>query len=64
MSKELSYNEALTEMEQIMQEIESEDVAIDKLSSKVKRLAVLIKQCKTQLHTTEEEVQSIIDDIQ
>ena len=46
-----------------MNEIETEEVDVDKLSEKVKRLSVLIKKCKAKLHKTEEEVQQIIDDL-
>ena len=63
MATKFSYNDALVEMEQIMNEIETEEVDVDKLSEKVKRLSVLIKKCKAKLHTTEEEVQHIIDDL-
>lgn len=63
MPTKFSYNKSLEEMEQIMNEIETEDVDVDKLSEKVKRLSVLIKKCKTKLYETEEEVQKIIDDL-
>ena len=63
MATKFSYNKSLEEMEQIMNEIETEEVDVDKLSEKVKRLAVLIKKCKAKLHDTEEEVQHIIDDL-
>ena len=58
-----SYNAALEEMEQIMDKIETEEVDVDKLSEKVKRLSVLIKECKNSLRQTEEEVQNIIEDL-
>lgn len=63
MAKDFSYKEALAEMEQIMSDIETQDVDVDKLSDKVKRMSVLIKACKAKLHSTEEEVQHIIDDL-
>lgn len=63
MAIEFSYNKALEEMEQIMAEIETEEIDVDQLSSKVKRLSVLIKECKKKLHETEEEVQNVIDDL-
>lgn len=63
MATQFSYNNTLEEMEQILQEIETEEVDVDKLSEKVKRLSVLIKQCKGKLRDTEEEVQRIIDDL-
>lgn len=63
MDIEFSYNKSLEEMERIMQEIETDEVDVDKLSEKVKRLSVLIKSCKSSLRETEEEVQNIIDDL-
>lgn len=63
MAKDFSYNEALEEMEQIMSEIEVQDVDVDKLSEKVKRLSVLIKLCKAKLHDTEEKVHEILEDL-
>lgn len=41
--KHLTYSLALTELEQITAEIESESIAVDNLSEKVKRAAYLIK---------------------
>ena len=63
MDLDFSYNGALEEMEQIMSEIENEDVDVDKLSEKVKRMSALIKECKNTLKATEEEVQNVIDDL-
>ncbi len=63
MEVDFSYNKSLEEMERIMAEIETDEVNVDKLSEKVKRLSVLIKECKARLHETEEEVQNIIDDL-
>lgn len=63
MPAKFSYNKALEEMEQIMAQIETEDVDVDKLSEKVKRLSELIKKCKKKLHQTEGEVQNIIEDL-
>jgi exodeoxyribonuclease VII small subunit len=63
MPAKFSYNDSLEEMEKIMREIETDEVDVDKLSDKVKRLSVLIKQCKKKLYDTEEEVQKVIDDL-
>lgn len=63
MDLEFSYTSALDEMEAIMSQIENEDVDVDKLSEKVKRMSVLIKECKNKLKETEEEVHNVIDDL-
>lgn len=62
--KETSYNEAIVEIEEILHQIENEELDIDILSDKVKRVSSLLKLCKNKLHKTEEEVQKILDDIE
>lgn len=63
MKKEILYTEAITELEEIVSSIENEDVNVDELSVKVKRAAELINICKDKLQNTEEEVNSILKDI-
>ena len=62
--EKISYNEAVAEIEETLQIIENEELDVDELTEKVKRVAKLIKICKTKLRTTEEEVQKIIEDIE
>ena len=61
--KEFSFNEAVNEIEKILQNIESGELDIDKLSAEVKRGSELIKQCQKKLKTTEEEINSIFRDL-
>ncbi len=63
MKKEILYTEAIEELELIVSSIEKEDVNVDELSVKVKRAAELINICKEKLHKTEEEVNSILKEI-
>jgi len=63
MKKEISYTQAIEELEEIVSSIENEDVNVDELSKKVTRAAELIKICKSKLHSTEEEVLNILKDI-
>jgi len=60
--KNFSYKDALQELENILQEIESGELDLDTLSEKVKRATFLIKECKSRLRKTSEEIDSIIDD--
>ncbi len=62
--KEMSFNEAVKEIERILQDIEQGDLDIDKLSQEVKRAAELIKLCQKKLRTTEEEINSIFKDLE
>ncbi len=62
--KKLTYNEAVSEIEEILQQIENEELQVDELSDKVKRVNTLIKSCKDKLHKTELEVEKILNDIE
>ncbi len=58
--KKLTYKNAVEEIEEILSLIENEELDIDQLSEKVKRVSTLIKFCKDKLHKTEEEVENIL----
>ena len=59
--KEISYSEAIQEIEDILYEVENNEVEIDKLSEKVKRVSFLLETCKTKLLNTEEQIEKIFD---
>ena len=61
--KEFSFNEAVIEIEDILRNIESGDMDVDKLSVEVKRASELIKQCQKKLRSTENEINSIFKDM-
>lgn len=61
--KEFSFNEAVKEIEKILQNIESGNLDVDKLSEHVKKASDLIKQCQKKLRSTEEEINSIFKDL-
>jgi exodeoxyribonuclease VII small subunit len=61
--KEFSFNNAVMEIENILHNIESGDLDIDKLSVEVKRAADLIKECQKKLRSTEEEINSIFKEL-
>lgn len=60
--KKFSYNKALSELEDILTEIENDELDLDLLSEKVKRATYLIKECKLRLRKTGEEIESILED--
>lgn len=61
--KEISYSEALLEMESILNKIENEELDVDELSSTLKRISYLMKICRQKLHKTESEVEKILNDM-
>ena len=65
MSKEkLKYDEAIVELEQIVKEMEYGEISVDELSVKIKRSAFLIDFCKKKLKSTEEDVDSILKEME
>jgi exodeoxyribonuclease VII small subunit len=63
MSKSETYQQAIEELESIVNEIENEEISVDDLSEKVKRASQLIRLCKTKLTKTEEEVSKVLEEI-
>jgi exodeoxyribonuclease VII small subunit len=64
MSKDPNYTEAFEELQGIVLEIEQGEISVDDLSEKVKRAAILIKICKAKLTHTEEDVASILKELE
>ena len=64
MAKQLSYKEAIEEIEQIIAKIENDEFSIDELADKVKRISFLINYCKEKLRNTEEELDKILKNMQ
>jgi len=62
--KELKYDEAIAELEQIVKEMEFGEISVDELSIKIKRSAFLIDFCKKKLKSTEEDVESILKEME
>lgn len=58
--KQLTYSEAIEEIELIITKIENQELDIDELSANVKRVAELLSFCKMKLKNTEDEVQKIL----
>lgn len=61
--KTITYSEAYSEIEKIIEEIESDELEIDYLSEKVKRVSELLKICKSKLFDTEKAVEKILKEI-
>jgi exodeoxyribonuclease VII small subunit len=61
--KEFSFNDAVKDIEKILQNIEKGELDVDKLSDEVKRASDLIKQCQKKLRSTEDEINSIFKDL-
>ncbi|MCK5729739.1 MAG: exodeoxyribonuclease VII small subunit [Draconibacterium sp.] len=63
-TKKISYNEAMTEIEEILEKIENEELDVDELAEKVKRVSVLLKICKDKLHKTNKQVEQVLKEME
>jgi len=61
--KDKTYGEAMRELEEIMNHIESDELEIDVLMQEVKKASSLIRECKEKLYKTNSEIQKILDEI-
>lgn len=61
--KEFSFNEAVGKIEEILKNIESGELDVDKLSAEVKNASELIRQCQKKLKSTEDEINSIFKEL-
>lgn len=57
---ELNYKQAMAEIESIVAKLEDNQLDVDELGGRVKRVSELIAFCKSKLHDTEEEVEKIL----
>ncbi len=63
-NKKLTYQDAFDEIEDILEKIENNELDIDDLAEKVKRVSFLLKFCKDKLQKTNEEVEKILSEIE
>ncbi len=61
---QLSYKQALEELENIVAEIENGEIDVDLLAEKVKRATFLSQICKSKLKKTQEEMEKLLNEIE
>ena len=59
--KELTYETALAELQDIVTRLQEEVVGIDDLSVKARRAAELVRYCQEKLRTTKEDLKGLFD---
>ncbi len=57
----LSYEAAMTRLEDIVRKIENNEVGIDRLTEQLKEAQSLIKQCKKQLFAVDKDIRDLLD---
>lgn len=58
--KEMTYREAISQLEAILRMMQSDDCDIDRLSALTRRATELITECRARLTATDEELRSIL----
>lgn len=61
-SKELTYSEAIAEIEQIISRLRNEQTGVDTLAAELKRATELIERCKAQLRKVESSVKEQMEE--
>lgn len=64
MGDKKNYTDAFNELNEIINELEEGEISVDELSEKVKRASELIEFCQQKLASTEEDVNSILKDLE
>ncbi len=60
--QKFNYSKSLKEIEEIVKQIESGELDVDKLADKVRKATKLIKQCRDKLRTTKDDLGRILKD--
>lgn len=58
--KELSYAQAVAELEAILRKMQSDDTDIDHLAAYTRRASELLTECRSRLTTTDAELRAIL----
>jgi exodeoxyribonuclease VII small subunit len=62
--KQKTYREAINEIEKILSSIENDELEVDDLVEKVKKVTELLKFCKDKLYNTQEEVEKALREME
>ena len=57
------FDDALIELRGLMELLESDDISVDTLTQAIRRAAVLLKHCQSQLNSTESEIKALMDEL-
>ena len=57
------FDDALLELRGLMELLESDDISVDTLTQDIRRAAVLLKHCQSQLNSTESEIKALMDEL-
>lgn len=61
---QLTYSEAVSELDTILRTMQSDQCDIDRLTAYTRRATELLKECRKRLTTTDEELRTILADLE
>ena len=61
---EMTYNQAVADLDSILRTMQSDNCDIDRLTLYTRRATELLKECRSRLTTTDEELRSILADLE
>ena len=60
--KAKTFDTAYKELQKIVDQLQNEDVSIDKLTTQIKKATELVKFCKSKLRNVEDEIASVSEE--
>lgn len=60
--EDMKYEQAVRELEEIVERMENDELDIDQLSEQLKRAKTLVKLCKDKLTKTDEEIKKLLSE--
>ena len=64
MTNKYTYKDAFEELQAIVSDIESGDIAVDELTAKINRASELLSICKAKLMASEAEVEKLLQKLE
>jgi len=55
-----TYNEAISAIDEILEQIETGELDVDELAARVKQASELLKLCKSKLFNTSKEIETVL----
>ena len=63
-ANELTYTQAINELDSILRTMQSDSCDIDRLTAYTRRATELLRECRTRLTATDEELRSILEGLE
>lgn len=60
--EEIKYEQAVRELEEIVEKMENDELDIDQLSEQLKRAKLLVKLCRGKLTKADEEIKKLLNE--